>query len=88
MPASFGLDGRCALVTGASRGLGQAMAVALAEAGADVAGVATGSLDETKARVEATGRRFAAIVQDLRRPEAARGAVEEAAGAALFVPGC
>jgi 2-dehydro-3-deoxy-D-gluconate 5-dehydrogenase len=81
MPAGFRLDGRCALVTGASRGLGQAMAVALAEAGADVAGVATGDLAETNARVEATGRRFTAIVQDLRGPEAARGAVEEAAGA-------
>ena len=80
MPAGFRLDGRCALVTGASRGLGQAMAVALAEAGADVAGVATGDLDETKARVEATGRRFTAIVQDLRGSEAARGAVEKAAG--------
>jgi NAD(P)-dependent dehydrogenase (short-subunit alcohol dehydrogenase family) len=83
MPASFALDGRSALVTGASRGLGQAMAVALAEAGADVAGVATGNLDETKACVEATGRRFTAIVQDLRGTEAARGAVEEAARGAV-----
>ncbi len=35
----FRLDGKVALVTGASRGLGQAMAVGLAEAGADVAGL-------------------------------------------------
>jgi 2-dehydro-3-deoxy-D-gluconate 5-dehydrogenase len=81
MAASFRLDGRCALVTGASRGLGQAMAVALAEAGADVTGVATGDLAETRARVEAAGRRFTGIVRDLRGPGAARGVVDEAAAA-------
>jgi 2-dehydro-3-deoxy-D-gluconate 5-dehydrogenase len=81
MAASFRLNGRCALVTGASRGLGQAMAVALAKAGADVAGVATGDLGETRAHVEAAGRRFTAIGQDLRGVRAARKAVEEAADA-------
>ncbi len=81
MAASFRLDGRCALVTGASRGLGQAMAVALAEAGADVTGVATGDLAETRARVEAAGRRFTGIARDLRGPGAARGVVDEAAAA-------
>ena len=81
MAAGFRLDGRCALVTGASRGLGQAMAVALAEAGADVTGVATSDLAETRARVDAAGRRFTGIVQDLRDPGAARAAVDEAAAA-------
>ena len=81
MAANFRLDGRCALVTGAGTGLGQAMAVALAEAGADVAGVDIVDVDETRARVEAAGRRFTAIEQDLRGPEAARRVVEEAAGA-------
>jgi len=81
MSANFRLDGRCALVTGAGRGLGQAMAVALAEAGADVAGVDIVDVVETKQRVEAAGRRFAAIEQDLRGPAAVRRVVEVAAGA-------
>ena len=54
----FKLDNKVALVTGAGRGLGQGMAIALAEAGADVAGLGSGSLDETAARVKALGRRF------------------------------
>jgi len=54
----FKLDNKVALVTGAGRGLGQAMAVALAEAGADVAGLDVIPLDETAAQVQALGRRF------------------------------
>jgi 2-deoxy-D-gluconate 3-dehydrogenase len=56
---SFSLAGQVALVTGASRGLGQAMAVALAEAGADIVAVATNTenLRETVAQVEAVGRK-------------------------------
>ncbi len=78
MTASFRLDGKCALVTGAGQGLGQGMAIALAEAGADVAGVDIVTMDETRARVETAGRRFAAIAQDLRGTAAARRAVDEA----------
>jgi len=64
---SFRLDGRVALVTGANRGLGQAATIALAEAGADVAGLSRQSLDETGNAVRALGRRFLPISCDLLR---------------------
>ena len=57
----FQLEGKTALVTGCKRGIGKAMAVGLAEAGADILGVSA-SLDpnhsDVQAAVEATGRRF------------------------------
>jgi 2-deoxy-D-gluconate 3-dehydrogenase len=63
---SFRLNGKVALVTGAGRGLGQSMAVALAEAGADIAGLGVTSTNETRKRVEALGQRFLPITTDLR----------------------
>ena len=62
----FSLEGRRALVTGASRGLGAAIAAGLAEAGADVAvhGQAT-STEATCARVRAAGRRALPLAGDL-----------------------
>ena len=61
----FKLDNKVALVTGAGRGLGQAMAIALAEAGADVAGLDVLPLDETAARVQTLGRRFLPLSANL-----------------------
>jgi len=61
----FKLDNKVALVTGAGRGLGQAMAIALAEAGADVAGLDVLPLDETATCVQALGRRFLPLSANL-----------------------
>ncbi len=63
----FKLDGKTALVTGCKRGIGKAMAVALAEAGADIIGVSA-TLEEKDSAVEkavlATGRKFKAYSCD------------------------
>jgi 2-deoxy-D-gluconate 3-dehydrogenase len=61
----FRLDGQTAIVTGASRGLGASMAVALAEAGADVALVARGDLSDTANAVREAGRRAILVPVDL-----------------------
>jgi 2-deoxy-D-gluconate 3-dehydrogenase len=61
----FKLDGKVAIVTGASRGLGQSIAVGLAEAGADVSLVHRSDGAETQRRIEALGRRCVNIRADL-----------------------
>jgi 2-deoxy-D-gluconate 3-dehydrogenase len=63
---NFRLDGRVALVTGASQGLGQAMAVALAEAGADVVALDLCASERTGEAVVSLGRRFSQVCCDLR----------------------
>jgi 2-deoxy-D-gluconate 3-dehydrogenase len=69
----FRLDGQVALVTGGDKGLGQAMAVALAQAGADIAIVSrSGRGDATVAAIQALGRRAIALTADLGQTQPAR----------------
>lgn len=61
----FRLDGKTALVTGAARGLGQGMALALAEAGADIVAVDILPADDTQKHVQALGRQASTIAANL-----------------------
>ena len=61
----FKLDGKVALVTGAARGLGQGMAIGLAEAGADVVLVDILDMSESRKQIENLGRRCEAVTADL-----------------------
>jgi len=75
---TFRLDGKVALVTGTSRGLGQAAAVALAEAGADVALLDRSLAQETAEKITALGRRVHLVRLDLvaAKPEELDAAVQ------------
>ncbi len=63
--SAFSLEGKSAIVTGGNVGLGQAIAVALAQAGADIASTSRRPADETGALVKALGRKFISIEADL-----------------------
>jgi NAD(P)-dependent dehydrogenase (short-subunit alcohol dehydrogenase family) len=64
----FDLTGRCAVVTGASSGIGQAIAIALAEAGADIVGLSLDPGVQTTAAIEERGRRSLQLVGDTSLP--------------------
>ena len=76
----YRLDGRRALVTGASRGIGRAIAEAFADAGADVALAArtVADLETVAAAVEARGRRAVVLPLDVRDVPAVEEAVIKA----------
>lgn len=73
----FRLDGRRALVTGANTGIGQAIAVALARAGAEVGCAARRDPDETLERIVALGAKGHAVPLDLSDPMAAGPVLEQ-----------
>ncbi len=78
MPGLFSLDGRVALITGANRGLGQGIALALAEAGADIVAVASREADDTVAKVKALGRECLFLPADLGTTAPIQGLVQSA----------
>ncbi|GKX51462.1 2-dehydro-3-deoxy-D-gluconate 5-dehydrogenase KduD [Budvicia aquatica] len=75
---SFNLKGKVALVTGCDTGLGQGMAVGLAQAGCDIVGVNITAPTDTINKVEALGRRFLSLTADLSSIECIPSLLEKA----------
>ena len=75
----FSLEGRTALITGATRGIGQALALALAEAGSDIVLIQRpGSKDtRTKIEIEKLGRKATIFYADLGSADEMRGLVKK-----------
>lgn len=82
MTSPFDLSGRIALVTGANRGIGQAIALALAAAGADLVAVGQSTPGETLAAVGRLGRRAHFVEADLASTEPIDRVLSEALAAA------
>ncbi|KSV78188.1 hypothetical protein N182_21130 [Sinorhizobium sp. GL2] len=74
----FDLTGRWAIVTGANTGIGQAIAVGLAKAGAGIVGVGRSAMTETEAEVMSIGRKFVPIPADLSVPGIASTVIAKA----------
>ena len=85
MSGLFSLEGQAALVTGANTGLGQAIAVALAQAGADIVAVGRSAPDETAELVAKAGRKLTAISADLSTTGPIERVVEEAGPVDILV---
>ena len=74
----FDLSGRRAVVTGANTGLGQAIALSLAQAGADIVAVGRSAMDETREKLRPTGVAFTEVRADLATLEPIARIVAEA----------
>ncbi|QMV51339.1 2-dehydro-3-deoxy-D-gluconate 5-dehydrogenase KduD [Ewingella americana] len=77
---AFDLAGKVALVTGCNTGLGQGMAIGLAQAGCDIVGVNLSSPNETAEKVTSLGRRFLDLRADLGSIEGIPQLIEKAVG--------
>jgi 2-deoxy-D-gluconate 3-dehydrogenase len=77
MTNPFDLSGKVAIVTGANTGIGQAIALALAEAGADIAAVGRTPAEDTVAKARALGRRAEIVSADLSTIEPVQRIVDE-----------
>jgi len=77
----FSLAGKVAVVTGANTGLGQGIAIALAQAGADIVAVGRSSAADTEREVAALGRKFRFVHADLERSSGAADVIAQAADA-------
>ncbi len=78
---NFSLKDKIALVTGANKGLGQAMAVALAQGGADIVALGRQGMAETEELVKQAGGRFAWVQGDLSSSEAIKDLAAQAIAA-------
>lgn len=78
MTSAFSLRGKAAIITGANTGIGQGIALALAEAGADIAAVGRTPAAETVEKIRAIGRRAEIISADLSTIEPVGRIVDEA----------
>jgi 2-deoxy-D-gluconate 3-dehydrogenase len=81
----FSLEGKTALVTGANTGLGQGIAVGLAQAGADIVAVGRSAPDETARMVEAAGRNLRAVSADLSTTQPIARVLDEAGDVDILV---
>lgn len=81
MKPNFDLSGRTAIVTGANTGIGQAIAVSLASAGAAILGVGRSSMAETEAQIADADGRFASFSADLSTIEPVDAIVDAAVAA-------
>jgi len=74
---SFNLQGKVALITGCDTGLGQGMAIGLAQAGCDIIGVNIVDPEDTIEKVTALGRRFLSLTADLTKLNDIPGIIEK-----------
>ncbi|CDF98994.1 2-dehydro-3-deoxy-D-gluconate 5-dehydrogenase KduD [Avibacterium paragallinarum] len=78
MLKKFDLSGKVAIVTGCNTGLGQGMAVGLAQAGCDIVGVNLAEAPETAEKITALGRRFVNLTANLMQQDQIPSLVEKA----------